>query len=115
MKANEFDRDQWVYDLVVTGTLTERQAVCYVRFSQGWNVPRIAGDLGIDRVTVRAHLHNAIAQANQDMDTYLLMFGPVEFHRNRDEYPQVRDALLEAVEPEGGVRPLTLSRNRQRC
>jgi len=102
----QFEREQWVYDLVVYGTLTEFQAEVFVRAKQGGSPPRIAGALGADRSAVKAAFWNAYTLAEHDPNTYLLILGPQEFHREPDRYPEVKEKALWALDPPEGVETM---------
>lgn len=108
MSVKQFDREQWVRDLVTYGLLTKRQAEVVVRIRAGGSVGKIAGDFGIDQITVRAHWKNAMSVMRRDRTTYLLLIGPAEFYRNRDDYPNVNETLEFMLNPPDEVDQISI-------
>jgi len=105
----QFDREEWIRDLVIHGCLTPKQAEALVRFKQDEGIAQIAGALRVNQVTAWMILENAFSKSNGDLLTYFLAIGPLEFHHNREDYPELEATLQEVYDPEKGIRPMRVS------
>lgn len=104
MSVEEFDREEWIEDFVFHGELTERQAEVYVRLVQGESLGQVAAALRTDRYTVHVVMKNVQTVSRRDRVTYLLMFGPVDFHQNPEDYPEELNERVDwALNPPDGV------------
>lgn len=97
-----FDMDEWEDHFVARTELTRREAQVVVRYREDWDVPDIEEDLGISSDEIEAHYQTACDKLEDALRSYLLLFGPPEFHENTEEYPEQREKMKQALDVDAG-------------
>lgn len=96
--TDQFDCEEWVQDFIDKSFLSRRQAQVAVRVRQGLSFEVIGDDLDLPAGQVEVHYERAREVAERGHRTYLLLYGPAEFHENINEYPDVKAELQHGLD-----------------